>query len=110
MQTDPDNRTESDDDDFSWPIFFVVIAVVAAAAWALIHYNPSEEDHREKVGKMLVEVMEDGYMPSLSTAKALKRLKYHSLGICSWTSTTQYQKPRLVTVGILGYVLPVIKM
>ncbi|MDE6048182.1 MAG: hypothetical protein K2G09_00615 [Paramuribaculum sp.] len=88
----------------------IFLIVVAAAIWALVHFNPSKEDHQEKINEALseqvVDMYSDGYVPDYRQIGKLSKAKYHSLGICSWTTIRQGGKPVITSVGILGWVCP----
>lgn len=105
-QNSSKSRSEENNDDFSWGGCIMTIVVIVAASWALIHYNPSEKKHREAIAEVLTESMLDGYSLTPSSAKAITNIKYHSIGVLSWTSTKYRGKTRLATVGALGYVYP----
>lgn len=106
MSTEVETKKDDDDDDFSWGGCITIVVLVVAAAWALIHFNPSEEKHEEKIAEVLIECMADGHYLSGSGVKAMNNLKYHSIGIASWTTSKYHGRTVLVTVGALGYVYP----
>lgn len=99
---------EENDDDFSWGGCIAILVIVVASIWVLAHFNPSEEDHRAKIAEVTTEAYIDGYRPSYSSISAMSNIKYHSIGILSWTSTKYHGRPVLVTAGILGFVYPFI--
>lgn len=103
------NNKEKDDEG-SWAGCLVTLVVIIAAAWALIHFNPSEDKHRQVVNEAVAETYVDGYTLSNSAIKALYNLNYHSIGVLSWTSTKYHGKPKVVTVGMLGYVHPLFEI
>lgn len=102
-------NNENEEDDFSWGGCLVTLVVIGAVIWALVHFNPSEEKHREAVREVVEELLMDGQIPSLSASKALANIQYHSIGILSWTSTRYRGRTQLVTAGLLGYVHPFIE-
>ncbi|MDE6272514.1 MAG: hypothetical protein K2M31_05865 [Muribaculaceae bacterium] len=102
------NSKKKDDDDFSWGGCLFVLVLIIAALWALIHFNPSEEKHTEAIAEVYSEALLDGFVPSGGSLNALNRIKYHSLGICSWTTTKYMGHVQLTSVGALGYVYPLV--
>lgn len=100
------------DDDNSWIGGLIMIAVVVAAIWGLIHYNPTEEEHmeaiRDQIGEAVVSMAMDGESMSLGSMAALSKIKYHSLGVCSWTATKYRGMYRVTSIGILGWTQPLI--
>lgn len=100
--------SEKEDDGFSWTAFITISVIVIAAVWALIHFNPSEAEHEDKIDDVLTEVVsdakKDGYVLSSQTRRVLKERKYHSLGVVSWTSSKAHGKSKLLTFGVLGHV------
>lgn len=104
--TTENDPKKKDDDDFSWGGCIFVLILLVAGVWALIHFNPSKEQHKETISEVLVESAIDGYYPSPSAANALSKAKYHSIGILSWTSTKYHGKTKIVTIGAVGWVHP----
>lgn len=101
-----------EDEDFSWGGCVVVVALFIVALWALIHFNPSEQDHRDAINEVVrearAEMLADGYVMTGSTNRALRGIKYHSIGVCSWTTTTYRGSMKLTSVGILGWTYPLV--
>lgn len=109
-----DKKKKKDDDDEGGSVFgcLFMVVLVGVAIWLLVHFNPSEEDHREKIGEVVTEQLTeaalDGYTLAPSSTIALSRIKYHSAGVCSWTSTRQGGKTVITSIGICGWVCPLI--
>lgn len=77
----------------------IFLAVIALAIWALVHFNPSETDHKKEIASVLTEAAnEDMYLVGA------KNFEYHSLGICSWTTIDQLGHTKVSSIGILGFV------
>ena len=100
---------KDDDDDFSWGGCIATFIIIAVIAWALIHFNPSEEKHLEKIADVTTAAYLDGYELSGSGWRALNNIKYHSLGIVSWTTVKYHGKSRLSSIGAVGFVYPLIE-
>lgn len=100
---------KDDDDDFSWGGCIATFIVIAVIAWALIHFNPSEEKHIEKIADVTTAAYLDGYELSGSGLLALSDIKYHSLGIVSWTTIKYHGKSRVTSIGAVGFVYPLIE-
>lgn len=110
----PIQSTVTKDDDDSGEVVkgllsLILIIVVAIVLW---NTNPNESEHRDCVKEVVTEVtaeyLMDGrfYLPP----RELKNLKYHSIGIVSWTSVRQRGKDRIVTFGIFNHVLPLLEL
>lgn len=101
-----ENKKDEDEEEGSWIGSLLMLAVIAGAIWALVHFNPSKEDHFEAIGESIadsyVEAAMNGYSLDIST---LSRLKYGSIGICSWTYVKRGGKFEIASVGACGYVL-----
>lgn len=101
---------EADEEEGSWIGGLILLALIGAAIWALVHFNPSEEDHFDKVRESLVEqVVEDG-SNIMTAGLALDKLKYKSIGVASWTYIKYKGKMHLGSVGICGIVIPLISI
>ena len=101
-----EKKKDEDEEEGSWTGGLLMLAVIAGAIWALVHFNPSKEDHFEAIGESIadsyVEAAMNGYSLDIST---LSRLKYGSIGICSWTYVKRGGKFEIASVGACGYVL-----
>lgn len=95
---------KSEDEDIYWPGCIITLVVVIGALWGLIHFNPSEQEHREAINEVVQEAKMDNYHLDKSSRRALRDAKYHSLGIVSWTSTRYHGRTHLITIGAVGYV------
>lgn len=103
---DAEKEKEDDEEGGSWIGGLLMLAVIAGAIWALVHFNPSKEEHFEAIGESVadsyMEAAMNGYSLDLSS---LSRLKYGSIGICSWTYIKHGGKFEIASVGACGYVL-----
>lgn len=107
----PNKKRKKDDDEVDKADAVsgcLMILVVVAAVWALVHFNPSEEDHQEKIAEVRREIRSEGYSLSGKANSALDKAKYHSLGVVSWTSSKYHGKSCVVTVGLCGTVIPLL--
>ena len=108
VSADADASKQEDEEEGSWIGGLIVIALIGVAIWALVHFNPSEEDHYDKVRESLVEqVEEDGSNP-FNAALALDKLKYKSIGVASWTYVKYKGHTHLGSIGLCGFVIPFI--
>lgn len=105
-----EKKKEEDEEEGSWIGGLLMLAVIAGAIWALVHFNPSKEDHFEAIGESIadsyVEAAMNGYSLNLNT---LSRIKYGSIGICSWTYVKRGGKFEIASVGACGYVLSLVE-
>lgn len=112
-EIDVKKKKEEDEEEGSLIGGLLFLALVGVAIWALFHFNPSEEDHRDAISEVVadatVDMMADGYYMTGGTMLALSNIKYHSLGICSWTATKYRGSTALTSIGILGWVYPIIR-
>ncbi|MDE6080973.1 MAG: hypothetical protein K2F70_01720 [Muribaculaceae bacterium] len=101
-------KKEEEDGNCLGSILFMIL--VAAVIWALIHFNPSEEEHHEKIKESLTEavadIYTDGYSPDYRQIAKISDAKYHSLGVCSWTTVRYRGQTSVTSIGILGWVCP----
>lgn len=105
--TKPKKKKKDDEGEPGEALFgCLIILVIVAAVWALVHFNPSEEDHREKIAEVRSELRSEGYSLSGPSKRVLKEAEYHSLGVVSWTSSKYHGKPCIVTIGLCGTVIP----
>ena len=103
------DKDKEEEEGGSWVGGLLFLAVIGAALWALIHFNPSEEKHREVLSQDLAEAYVDAAMQGYTLdTRTLSRLKYGSLGICSWTYVKRRGKFEIATVGACGYVLSLV--
>lgn len=111
------NDKDEDDDDGSWIKGCVSIVLIAVCVWVMWHYNPSESDHRQVVEQRIddasAKLLVDGYsfgdiMFNFASLKG--NLKYHSFGICSWTTSKEYGSTTITTFGVLGWTCPLFKI
>ena len=103
------DKDKEEEEEGSWVGGLLFLAVIGAALWALIHFNPSEEKHREVLSQDLAEAYVDAAMQGYTLdTRTLSRLKYGSLGICSWTYVKRRGKFEIATVGACGYVLSLV--
>ncbi|MDE6534861.1 MAG: hypothetical protein K2K82_02505 [Muribaculaceae bacterium] len=104
----PKKKKKKDDEGDTADAVFgcLMMLVIVAAVWALVHFNPSERDHQEKIAEVRREIRSEGYSLSGKANSALNNAKYHSLGVVSWTSSKYHGKSFVVTVGLCGTVIP----
>ena len=109
MEEEYENEKEENE---SWGAAGIITIVVLAvlAIWALVHFNPSEEEHEEKIAEIVAEAKLEGAGKGYSVSlPGISTMEYHSIGICSWTTMKQFGGSHVTSIGILGYVHPLIK-
>ena len=98
-------KKDDDEEEEGWLGSLLFLAVIGVAIWALIHFNPSESDHRKAIAEDIADsYLEAAVMGYSLDVSAIARLKYGSLGVCSWTYTTRGGRFQIASVGACGYV------
>lgn len=109
----PIQSTVTKDDDTGEVIkgllSLILIIVVSIVLW---NTNPKESEHRDCVKEVVAEVTAEYLLEGRFNLppRELKNLKYHSLGVVSWTSVRQRGKDRIVTLGIFNHVIPLLEI
>ena len=80
-----DEVSDEEEEEGSWIGGIVILALIGIAIWALVHFNPSEEDHFEEVRESVVEQVEVDGSSIMNAALVLDKLQYKSIGVASWT-------------------------
>lgn len=105
-------KKKDEDDDTTWVGGCVVLLLIGVVVWALVHFNPSEEDHMDAIEEQVTEAVADAWLNGETltpgAAAALSRIEYHSLGVCSWTTTRYKGKTSITSIGILGWTHPMV--
>lgn len=110
--------SEKDDDDFSWGGCIVVLVLAVAAVWALVHFNPSEQAHMDAIGEKVSDALvsdlyagdDNVLINAVGMSGQMKKLKYKSIGICSWTYVKRHGHYELGSIGACGMVFPLIEV
>lgn len=116
-QVSEGNKKHPKKDDSSWIGGLFVLVLVGAAIWALVHFNPSEEAHRDALEEVVSEQFVDDFysgndnamINALGASAQLKKLKYKSIGVCSWTYVKKRGRYELGSIGACGMVFTLVK-
>lgn len=66
------SKKEKDEEGSAW-VGILFLALIALAIWALVHFNPSERDHKREIASVLTEAAaNDMYLVGA------KNFEYHS--------------------------------
>ena len=103
-----DEVSDEEEEEGSWIGGIVILALIGIAIWALVHFNPSEEDHFEEVRESVVEQVEEDGSSIMNAALVLDKLQYKSIGVASWTYVKYKGKVHLGSIGLCGFVIPLI--
>lgn len=123
---DEDVSKLENDDDFSWFGLIVVLVLIGAAVWGLMHYNPSKEEHFDAIEEVYADAIKSQYVNDtfsgndaafmnaigggFQVKNQMDKMKYKSIGIASWTYTKQHGHYVLSSIGACGMVFPLIEV
>lgn len=89
--------------DFDSIMGLVMLVLIGLGIWAMVHYNPTEEDHRDAMAETLAEGIIDEQYSILNIAE-ISKAKYGSLGVVSWTYRKIRGHYQVYSVGLCGNV------
>ena len=82
-----------------WKARVVPLLVVAMVLVLAYFFNPSPEQHREKIKQVIAERSQVEKALGIGSISAFVS-KYHSLGVASYTTVNE----RVTSIGVLGVV------